>query len=112
MQGNAQRKCSGIAEEFGDASGGLNPERDVKWLTVGVGAPAALAIRQKSVDAMALWGDFQAGLENSGLQFREISAPFMKDLLGQIVIAARQLGYRLPELTGGIWQWTRLSREA
>lgn len=69
------------------SSGGLNPDRDVKWLTVGVGAPAALAIRQKSVDAMALWGDFQAGLENSGLQFREISAPFMKDLLGQIVIA-------------------------
>ncbi|HXJ84800.1 MAG TPA: ABC transporter substrate-binding protein [Candidatus Methylomirabilis sp.] len=69
------------------ASGGLNPERDVKWLTVGVGAPAALAIKQKNVDAMALWGDFQASLENQGLQFREISAPFMKDLLGQIVIA-------------------------
>ena len=69
------------------SSGGLNPDRDVKWLTVGVGAPAALAVKQKSVDAMALWGDFQAGLENQGLQFREISAPFMKDLLGQIVIA-------------------------
>jgi len=69
------------------ASGGLNPDRDVKWLTVGVGAPAALAIKQKSVDAMALWGDFQAGLENQGMKFREISAPFMKDLLGQIVIA-------------------------
>jgi NitT/TauT family transport system substrate-binding protein len=69
------------------ASGGLNPDRDVKWLTVGVGAPAALALKQKAVDAMALWGDFQAGLENQGIQFREISAPFMKDLLGQIVIA-------------------------
>jgi NitT/TauT family transport system substrate-binding protein len=69
------------------SAGGLNPDRDVKWLTVGVGAPAALAVKQKSVDAMALWGDFQAGLENQGLQFREISAPFMKDLLGQIVIA-------------------------
>jgi NitT/TauT family transport system substrate-binding protein len=36
---------------------------------------------------MALWGDFQAGLENRGLQFREITAPFMKELLGQVVIA-------------------------
>ncbi|HEV8439005.1 MAG TPA: ABC transporter substrate-binding protein [Methylomirabilota bacterium] len=69
------------------ASGGLNPDRDVKWLTVGTGAPAALAINRKSVDAMALWGDFQASLENLGLQFREITAPFMKDLLGQVVIA-------------------------
>ncbi len=69
------------------ASGGVDPDKDVKWLAVGVGAPAAVAITQKSVDAMALWGDFQAGPENRGLQFREITAPFMKDLLGQVVVA-------------------------
>jgi len=69
------------------AAGGLNPERDVTWLTVGTGSPAALAITQKRVDALALWGDFQASLENLGLQFREISAPFAKELLGQVVIA-------------------------
>jgi NitT/TauT family transport system substrate-binding protein len=80
------------------SSGGLNPDRDVKWLTVGVGAPAALALKQKSVDAMALWGDFQAGLENQGLQFREISAPFMKDLLGQIVIARDEYLAEHPEV--------------
>ena len=80
------------------SSGGLNPDRDVKWLTVGVGAPAALAVKQKSVDAMALWGDFQAGLENQGLQFREISAPFMKDLLGQIVIARDEYLAEHPEI--------------
>jgi NitT/TauT family transport system substrate-binding protein len=69
------------------AWGGLDPDRDVKWLAVGTGAPAAVAITQRSVDAMALWGDFQASLENRGLAFREITAPFMKDLLGQVVIA-------------------------
>ncbi len=69
------------------SSGGLNPDADVKWLAVGIGGPAALALRQKNIDAMALWGDFQAGLENLGLQFREITAPFLKDLLGQVVIA-------------------------
>jgi len=69
------------------ASAGLDPDKDVKWLAVGVGAPAAVAITQKSVDAMALWGDFQAGLENRGLAFQEITAPFMKDLLGQVVVA-------------------------
>ncbi len=31
---------------------------------------------------------------------------------GQIVMLARQLGYRLPvEVTGGIWQWSKRSRE-
>jgi len=69
------------------ASGGLDPDKDVKWIAVGTGAPAAVALNGKSVDAMALWGDFQASLENRGLQFREITAPFMKELLGQVVIA-------------------------
>jgi hypothetical protein len=32
---------------------------------------------------------------------------------GQIVMLARQLGHRLPvSITGGLWQWTRRSREA
>jgi uncharacterized damage-inducible protein DinB len=32
---------------------------------------------------------------------------------GQIVLLARQLGHRLPvSITGGLWQWTRLAREA
>src|SRR5262249_43169416 len=43
------------------ASAGIDPDKDVKWLAVGVGAPAAVAINGKSVDAMALWNDFQAG---------------------------------------------------
>lgn len=32
---------------------------------------------------------------------------------GQIVMLARQLGHRLPvEVTGGLWQWSKRSREA
>jgi uncharacterized damage-inducible protein DinB len=32
---------------------------------------------------------------------------------GQIVMLARQLGYRLPvEITGGLWQWSKRAREA
>jgi uncharacterized damage-inducible protein DinB len=32
---------------------------------------------------------------------------------GQIVLVARALGYRLPpEVTGGLWQWTRRAAEA
>src|SRR5437870_9643871 len=64
------------------ASGGMEPVKDVKWLADGVGAPAGVAITQESVGAMALWGDFQAGLENRGLRFREIPAAFREDRLG------------------------------
>jgi uncharacterized damage-inducible protein DinB len=32
---------------------------------------------------------------------------------GQIVLAARALGYRLPSaVTGGLWQWTKRAAEA
>ena len=32
---------------------------------------------------------------------------------GQIVLAARELGYRLPlDVTNGLWQWTTRAREA
>jgi uncharacterized damage-inducible protein DinB len=32
---------------------------------------------------------------------------------GQIVMLARQLGYRLPvEITGGLWQWSKRAKEA
>jgi uncharacterized damage-inducible protein DinB len=32
---------------------------------------------------------------------------------GQIVLAARQMGHRLPvEISGGLWQWSKRSREA
>jgi uncharacterized damage-inducible protein DinB len=31
---------------------------------------------------------------------------------GQLLMAARQLGHRLPrDVAGGVWQWTRLARE-
>ena len=80
------------------ASGGLDPDKDVQWLAVGVGAPAGVAIAQKNVDAMALWGDFQASLENRGLAFREITAPFMKELRGQVVIAREDFLAENPDL--------------
>ena len=80
------------------ASGGLDPDKDVQWLAVGTGAPAAVAINQKSIDAMALWGDFQASLENRGLSFREITAPFMKELLGQVVIAREDFLAEQPDV--------------
>ncbi|HXJ80651.1 MAG TPA: ABC transporter substrate-binding protein, partial [Candidatus Methylomirabilis sp.] len=49
------------------ASVGVDPDKDMKLLAVGVGAPGRLALSQKQVDALALWDTLQASIENSGL---------------------------------------------
>lgn len=71
------------------ASVGVDPEKEVKFLAVGVGAPGRLALQQKKVDALALWDTLQASLENSGLAVRRLDTPFVKEMLGQ-TIAARE----------------------
>jgi NitT/TauT family transport system substrate-binding protein len=65
------------------ASVGIDPEKDVKFLAVGVGAPARLALQQKQVDALALWDTLQASLENSGMQVRRLDLPMVHEMLGQ-----------------------------
>jgi NitT/TauT family transport system substrate-binding protein len=64
-------------------SAGLDPEKDVKLLAVGVGAPGRLALQQKQVDALALWDTLQASLENSGMQVRRLDLPMVHEMLGQ-----------------------------
>jgi len=65
------------------ASVGIDPEKDVKFLAVGVGAPGRLALQQKQVDALALWDTLQASLENSGMQVRRLDLPMLQEMIGQ-----------------------------
>jgi len=65
------------------ASVGLDPDKDIKLLAVGVGAPGRLALQQKQVDALALWDTLQASIENSGLQLRRLDLPMVHEMLGQ-----------------------------
>ena len=65
------------------ASVGLDPEKDVKILAVGVGAPGRLALQQKTVDCLALWDTLQASIENSGMQLRRLDSPLIQEMLGQ-----------------------------
>jgi NitT/TauT family transport system substrate-binding protein len=69
------------------ASVGVDPEKDVKLLAVGVGAPGRLALQQKQVDALALWDTLQASIENSGLALRRLDLPMVREMLGQTVAA-------------------------
>lgn len=69
------------------ASVGIDPEKDVKLLAVGVGAPGRLALQQKQVDALALWDTLQASIENSGMSLRRLDLPMVHEMLGQTMAA-------------------------
>jgi NitT/TauT family transport system substrate-binding protein len=69
------------------AAAGLNPDADVKYLAVGVGAPGRLALQQKQVDGLALWDTLQASIENSGLAVRRLDQPFAQQVIGQTMAA-------------------------
>jgi len=65
------------------ASVGIDPEKDVKVLAVGVGAPGRLALQQKQIDCLALWDTLQASIENSGMPLRRLDLPMVREMLGQ-----------------------------
>ncbi|HYB41401.1 MAG TPA: ABC transporter substrate-binding protein, partial [Candidatus Methylomirabilis sp.] len=69
------------------ASVGMDPEKDIKLLAVGVGAPGRLALQQKQVEALALWDTLQASIENSGLPLRRLDLPMVHEMLGQTMAA-------------------------
>lgn len=59
---------------------GLDPDKDVKYLTTGLGGPAGEAARTGKVDALALWDAQYAALENKmGLKFRALPSPLSLD---------------------------------
>ena len=65
------------------ASVGLDPEKDIKLLAVGVGAPGMLALQQKQVDALGLWDTLQASMENRGVALRRLDLPMVQEMIGQ-----------------------------
>src|SRR5438477_2083458 len=84
------------------ASAGLDPEKDVKFLATGVGAPGALALQQKKVDAYGLWDTLQASMENGGLQLRRLDLPIVHEMLGQTLAASDDYLAANPDLLIGV----------
>lgn len=67
-------------------SAGLDPEKDVKWLPVGLGPQTANALKSNLVDAIAMWDWAYATLENLGFQFRHFETPQTSSLLSLMLI--------------------------
>ena len=68
----------------------IDPDKDVKWLSVGLGAPAANAMRQKAIDVWAAWDTAVASLENGGFQFVQLAPDWANQLPGNVMIAKEE----------------------
>jgi NitT/TauT family transport system substrate-binding protein len=65
---------------------GYDPEKDVKWVPIGLGPQSANALKTNQVDAIAMWDWAYAVLENSGYQFRHFVTPGTSKLLALMII--------------------------
>ena len=57
---------------------GLDPDKDVSLIPVGLGAPVVDALRTNKVQALVYWGSANANLENAGLELRYLANPDWK----------------------------------
>jgi len=78
-------------------SAGLDPDRDVQWLATGGGPQAALAMQRGQVQALSIWDTMQASLENRGMAFNVVTAPYVDTLIGQVLIAREDFLEKHPE---------------
>lgn len=56
-------------------SQGMDPDRDVKMVAVGLGAPPVEALRSNKVQALLFWAAAQATFQNAGLNLRFLRGP-------------------------------------
>lgn len=75
----------------------LDPDKDVKWVSVGFGGPAANAFRQKVIDVWAAWDTIVAALENNGFEFVQIVPDWAKGLPGNVLITTEESLAKNPE---------------
>jgi NitT/TauT family transport system substrate-binding protein len=78
---------------------GIDPDKDVKWLPVGLGPQTANALHSKQIDALALWDYAYAILENLGFKFRHFTTPEMSSLLAFMLIGNEDFVNKNPAAT-------------
>lgn len=84
------------------AIGGVDPDKDVKFLAVGVGAPGRLALQQGKVDGLALWDTLQASTENTGMKLRRLDEAFASEVIGQSLAATDEFIAKDPSVLIGV----------
>jgi NitT/TauT family transport system substrate-binding protein len=68
---------------------GLDPEKDISFLPIGVGAQAVTSVRQKLVDGVVYWDAALAKFKFSGLDLRELPVPEHLRSMPDVALLAR-----------------------
>ncbi len=68
---------------------GLDPQKDISFLPIGLGAQAITSVRQNLVDGVIFWDAALAKLAFSGLKLREVPAPADLRTLPDVGLLAR-----------------------
>ncbi|MBM3951396.1 MAG: ABC transporter substrate-binding protein [Rhodospirillales bacterium] len=66
---------------------GVDPEKDVRWVAIGLGPQASHALKENRVDALGYWDWGYAILENLGHQFRHYTTEATKNVLSLALVA-------------------------
>src|SRR5262245_35938122 len=80
----------------------LDPERDITFIAVGIGAQAGQALRSKQIDVHASWDEETATLENFGLKFRRFYSPIQDQLFGTSLMARDEWLTKNQKIAAGI----------
>lgn len=69
---------------------GIDPQKDVEWLSVGAGGPAGQALRNGTVQALAVWDAEFVRIGNIGFALRQLpNPPSTDDLFGNTYLVNR-----------------------
>lgn len=69
---------------------GLEPDRDISFLPIGIGAQAVTSVKQKLVDGVVYWDAALAKFKFSGLDLRSLPVPEDLRTLPDVSLLARQ----------------------
>lgn len=77
---------------------GIDPDKDVKWLTIGQGGQAALALKNGIADAYLAWDTVIAPMQNQGMKFVQIKPAYHDSLIGNAIITHDDFLKEHPEI--------------
>lgn len=80
---------------------GLDPDKDAKWVAIGLGPQAVHALKENRVDALGYWDWAYAILENGGFQFRHFTSASTKDILSLMILANEDYVNANPKVVAG-----------
>jgi NitT/TauT family transport system substrate-binding protein len=83
---------------------GFDPEKDVSWVPIGLGAQAVHAIKSGGVDALAYWDWGYALMENLGVKFRHFENDFTRRLLALALVGNEDVINKNPDATARLAQ--------